>query len=124
MEEQMEAVLSPLLVLSEGDWACILQLWEVRLGIYPAVVRSDIGTSRWQEISWQHVAFLNLCEISDIAWSKVSGKFCESGLRGFISGYPSRKFPIGFKADETNLLQVADATSRNYQLLEKWSQWV
>ena len=26
VEEQMEAVLSPLLVLYEGDWACILQL--------------------------------------------------------------------------------------------------
>ena len=61
----------------------------------------------------------SISEISDIAWSKESGKFCESGLRGFISGYPSRKFPVRFKVDETNLLQMADATSRNYQLLEK-----
>ena len=44
MEEQMEAVLSPLLVLSECSlWECV---FIKRLGTYPATVRSEISTSR------------------------------------------------------------------------------
>lgn len=90
-----------------------------------AVVGSDLSRSGWSESSWQNVTSVSVCETPDTVLTegicKVLWQTGPWGNHFWI--FFRRKCPVLFKVDETNLCQLTDAASRNFQLLDKWRWW-